>query len=182
MQGGIHQHNLGGIRGNTSGTAQRDRDIGFFERNGVVNAVADKTDGPPLGLQLFNELGFVFGQGIGKIVIDAQLLCQRTGRRFLITGNDVEGQVAFAQFGQHRLCLWADGWFQFNRPHHLLIDRHHDQRMTLPMCVLLQTHHFRCQGNLRQGHKPVAAHLDQLASNLRLDAVAGFITTIAQGW
>ena len=61
IQPAIQQNNLRGILGDGGGTGEGDRDIGFGQRNRVVDAVADVTDLLPLRLELRNQLGFILG-------------------------------------------------------------------------------------------------------------------------
>jgi hypothetical protein len=40
----LHEYDLCGIGCNARGAAQRNRDIGFFQRNRVIDAVANEAD------------------------------------------------------------------------------------------------------------------------------------------
>ena len=66
VQTPIHQDDLCRIGGEGRSATQRDGYVSFLQSNGVVDAVPDKTDLPPVLLQLFDQIGFILGQQVVK--------------------------------------------------------------------------------------------------------------------
>ena len=63
---------------------QRNRDVRFFQRNCIVDAIADETDRRAVRLQPLDDFRLARWQNLGKVMLDAQLFRQRGGHLLMV--------------------------------------------------------------------------------------------------
>ena len=84
----IEKYNMSRVCGDRRSTPQRNRDIGFFEGDRVVDPVPHKAHFLPLGLQFCNIVGLFGGQHLGKVAIHTKFLGQSLGWRLVIARDN----------------------------------------------------------------------------------------------
>lgn len=67
--------------------ADGDADVRAGERGGVVDAVADHNDLPPLGLQFADDAFLVLRQHVGDDAVEVELPADGVGRRLVVAGE-----------------------------------------------------------------------------------------------
>ena len=84
----LHEYDMSGIRGDGRRAAQRNRDIGLFQCDRIIDAIADKADLAAFPLQFLDVIGLVCRQYLGKVAIHPELLGELAGRRLMVAGDD----------------------------------------------------------------------------------------------
>lgn len=82
----VHQCNIGGIHRNvTACSTHRNADIGFFQGRGIVDTIADHTNGLLLCLIVSDVIQFIFRQTVGVNFRDVQLVGNAVGCVLVVT-------------------------------------------------------------------------------------------------